>query len=53
MKKYNITDELLVLSEEYPLYGMCDDSAIICMEDNTSYIGDVFLIDNRCITRVL
>ena len=51
--KDNITDELLVLSETYPLYGVCDDSAIICTEDNTSYIGDVFLVDNRCITRVL
>ncbi|PPK43674.1 Type 1 glutamine amidotransferase-like domain-containing protein [Clostridium algidicarnis] len=50
--KDNINDELLVLSEKYQLYGMCDDSAIICTEDNTLYIGDIFLIDNRCITRV-
>jgi dipeptidase E len=52
LDKENITDELLVVSEKYPLYGICDDSAIICTEDSTSYIGDVFLIDNRCITRV-
>lgn len=50
--KDNITDELLVLSEEYPLYGICDDSAIISTEGNTSYIGDIFFIDNRHITRV-
>ncbi len=50
--KDNITDELLELSEKYPLYGICDDSAIICTEDNTTYIGDVFLIDSRHITRV-
>lgn len=50
--KDNITDELLVLSEEYSLYGICDDSAIISTEGNTSYIGDIFFIDNRHITRV-
>jgi len=53
LDKDNITDELLVISEKYPLYGICDDGAIICTEDNTSYIGDVFLIDNRHVTRVL
>lgn len=53
LDKDNITDELIALSEEYPLYGICDDGAIICTEGKTSYIGDVFLIDNRCITRVL
>ncbi len=52
LDKDNITDELLALSEEYPLYGICDDGAILCTEDKTSYIGDVFLIDNRCITQV-
>ena len=52
LDKDNITDELLVLSEKYPLYGICDDGAIICTEDNTSYIGDVFLIDNWHVTRV-
>ena len=49
--KDNITDELLVLSEKYPLYGICDNGAIVCTEDNTLYIGDVFLIDNRHVTR--
>lgn len=50
--KYNISDELLVLSQKYPLYGVCDDSAIMCANDNTFYIGDVFLINNRYITRL-
>jgi len=52
LDKDNISDELLELSEKYPLYGICDDSAIICTEDNTSYIGDVFFIDNRHVTQV-
>lgn len=52
LDKDNITDELLVLSEKHQLYGICDDGAIICTENNTSYIGDVFLIANRHVTRV-
>ncbi|WP_160358349.1 Type 1 glutamine amidotransferase-like domain-containing protein [Clostridium chromiireducens] len=50
--KNNITEELLVLSEKYPLYGICDNGAIICSEDNSLYIGDVFLIDKGQVIRV-
>lgn len=50
--KDNITEELLTLSEKYPLYGICDEGAIVCTEDNTLYIGDIFLINNRHVTRV-
>lgn len=49
----NLTDELLELSEIYPLYGICDNSAIICTESNTIYLGDVFLINNRCVNKVI
>lgn len=48
----NLTDELLELSETHPLYGICDNAAIICTEDSTLYIGDVFLIDKRGVTRL-
>ena len=50
--KENISDELIILSEKYPLYGVCDDSAIIRTNDNTLFIGNVFLINNRHITRL-
>lgn len=40
----NISDELLLLSEKYPIYGMCDDSVIICEDDEVTYLGDIFLI---------
>lgn len=50
-EKDNVTKELLMLSEKYPLYGICDDGAIICAEDNTLYVGDVYLIDNGHVTR--
>ncbi|MDD2431548.1 MAG: Type 1 glutamine amidotransferase-like domain-containing protein [Firmicutes bacterium] len=48
----NITEELLEVSKEYPLYGILDDSAIICTEGNILYVGDVFLIENRTVTKV-
>jgi len=51
--KNNISNELLELSKKYKLYGLCDDGAIICTENNTLYLGDVFLIDNSNVTKVL
>lgn len=50
--KDNITEELFALSEKYPLYGICDDGAIVYTEDNTLHLGDVFLIDNRHVTQL-
>ncbi len=51
--KDNVTEELLMVSEKYPLFGLCDDSAIICEGDNTIYIGDVYLIDKGHVNKVL
>jgi len=45
-------EELLRISREYPLYGLCDDSAIIYDHKETIYIGDVFLIDRGVVTRI-
>ncbi len=51
LNKDNISEELLELSEKYPLYGICDNG-IICTHENTLYTGDVFLIDNRSVKSV-
>ena len=48
----NISEELLVLSEKYPLYGICDEGAIVCREESISYIGDVFFINKGEVTQV-
>jgi dipeptidase E len=40
----NISDEMILLSEKYTIYGMCDNSAIICEGDKVTYLGDIFLI---------
>lgn len=50
--KDNISQELLILSEEYPLYGLSDDSAVICADNNITYVGDIFLIDKGAVTSV-
>ena len=52
LDKVNVSEELLVLSEKYPLYGICDDGAIISVEDKTLFVGDVFLINNGQVTKV-
>ncbi len=52
LDKENISTELLELSETYQIYGMCDNSAIICKENKTSYLGDVFLIDKQKVTQI-
>lgn len=48
----NISKELLELSEKYPLYGICEDSAIISTNDEKLIIGDVYLIDKGNVTKV-
>lgn len=45
LDKENISEELLQLSREYTLYGMCDDSVILCENETVTYLGDIFLIE--------
>ena len=48
----HVSDELLQLSESYPIYGMCDNSVIVVEENKTLYLGDVFLIDGGIVKRI-
>lgn len=48
----NVTEEILTLSEKYPLYGICDEAAIVCVGGKSVYLGDVFFINNRQVLRV-
>lgn len=52
LNSVNISDELILLSERYPIYGMCDDSVIICEDDEVTYLGDIFLIDKCTVKRI-
>lgn len=48
----NISKELIKLSEKYPIYGMCDDSVIICEKDEVTYLGDIFLISKGTVKQI-
>ena len=43
-KLSNNPEELLELSEEYTIYGLCDESAIICTENTIEFYGEVYKI---------
>ncbi|WP_426348579.1 Type 1 glutamine amidotransferase-like domain-containing protein [Alloiococcus sp. CFN-8] len=53
LDKDNVSEELLELSKEHSLYGICDEGAIICTDNDTLFEGDIFLIDNGHVTKVL
>jgi dipeptidase E len=45
LNENGVTDELLQFSMKYPIYGMCDDSAIVFKDGNVTYMGEIFLIE--------
>lgn len=45
----NVSDELLELSDDYCIYGLCDDAAIIWNDGNIELLGDVFTVDKRMV----
>ena len=47
-----ITEELLELSMLYPIYGMYDESVVICNDEETTYIGKIVLIDKGRVTEI-
>ncbi len=50
--KDNIPDELIVISKDYPLYGICDNAAIFIANDKILYSGAIFLIEDGKVTRL-
>jgi len=48
----DISEELIQLSQEYPIFGMCDDSAIIFDRDKRSYIGEIYWINKGIVKRI-
>ncbi len=47
-----ITQELLDLSQSQPIYGMSDESVIICEDDKTIYMGEIVFISKGLVTPV-
>jgi len=50
--KRGASEELLQISKQYPIYGLCDDSVIVCDQSKTIFIGDIFLINQGCVTKI-
>lgn len=47
-----LSEELLALSERYVIYGLCDDSLIVCKKETVEYIGEVYQISQRKAARM-
>lgn len=48
----HVTDELLDLSNDYYIYGLCDDAAIICKDGTVELLGDVFILDKHAVKQI-
>ncbi|BCN30828.1 Type 1 glutamine amidotransferase-like domain-containing protein [Anaeromicropila herbilytica] len=48
----DVSDELLELSKQYSIYGMCDESLIIYENEEPIFLGDIFLIENRTVKQI-
>ncbi len=47
-----LSKELLELSEKYIIYGLCDESVIVCTEENMECIGEVYKLSNGKVERI-
>lgn len=48
----NVTDELIALSQEHNIYGVCDDALIIHRNGNTSFYGDVYKLSRGIVAKL-
>lgn len=48
----NVSEELLTLSEEYAIYGLCDDGLIVCSGETVEFYGEVYRISKRTVSRM-
>lgn len=48
----NVAEELLELSKQYVLYGLCDDGIIVCHNDKIEFFGEIYRIKNGIVCRI-
>ncbi len=48
----NVTDELINLSQDHTIYGLCDDALIIHRNGETTFHGDVYKLRGGIITKL-
>ena len=44
--KKNLSDELMELSKKYRIYGLCDESIIVCENGKTHFYGEIYEMQN-------
>lgn len=47
-----VSDELIELSKKYIIYGLCDDSIIICTDEKVEFWGEIYKLSNGNIEQV-
>lgn len=47
-----LSDELLDLSERYIIYGLCDESVIVCEGDDIEFYGEIYKIEKGKVEKV-
>lgn len=47
-----VSNELLELSRDYVIYGLCDNSVIICTKDTAEFVGEIYKLSNGMIEKI-
>ena len=48
-----VSDELIELSKEHVIYGLCDNSFIVCSDDKTEFYGEIYKLHQGNIENIL
>ena len=41
-----VSNELIELSKKYMIYGLCDDSIIVCSDGEVEFLGEIYILNN-------
>jgi len=44
---HKVSDELLELSKEYVIYGLCDDAIIVCKDQEKRFYGEIYILKDH------
>ncbi len=48
----NVSDELIELSNDYIIYGLCDDALIVCSGEMIEFYGEVYKLSKGIVKRI-
>ena len=48
----NVSDELIELSNDYIIYGLCDDALIVCSGETIEFYGEVYKLSKGIVERI-